>query len=148
MIIGHGLLLEWALHVYHFTEFSNNSMSRHDCYQQFTTEENEALRCENDTTYTWRAGTGLSDCWLSNDLPPLPRQIDRNKNYLLFKLFIIQSLTLNVCIVTNIRYICVHTLHIFSGAEPEVTIKEFIYRHVALDSIKTTVFSCLKHIHL
>lgn len=52
MIIGHGLLLEWALHVYHVTEFSNNSMSRHDYYPQFTTEENEALRCENDTTYT------------------------------------------------------------------------------------------------
>ena len=52
MIIGHGLLLGWALHVYRFTEFSNNSMSRHDYYPQFTTEENEALRCENDTTYT------------------------------------------------------------------------------------------------
>lgn len=52
MIIGHRLLLQWALYVYHFTEFSNNSMSRHDYYPQFTTEENETLRCENDTTYT------------------------------------------------------------------------------------------------
>lgn len=50
MIIGHGLLLRWALHVYRFTEFSN-SMSRRDYYPQFTTEENEALRRENDTTY-------------------------------------------------------------------------------------------------